>query len=507
MLTLIILFAKIWLTLGFSIVAAVVIFLVWNRTRILRISRQKRELEIEVTRRTAEIEKQKAEIEKQNSLLESEKEKVEKLLYNILPNDTIEELKTKGKATARHFRLASVMFTDFQGFTKISSKLRPKELVEALDTYFIKFDEITTKYNIQQIKTIGDSYMCAGGLPIRNRSNPIEIILAAFEILDYVEKLNAQKVLRNEDPWNLRIGIHSGELIAGVIGTKRFAYDIWGDTVNIASALEHHGETGKINISGNTYDLVNDFFECTYRGKIKTKSPDDVEMYFVHSIKADLSENAEGIYPNAAFREKLQSNLDRKFNYKKAEMHIVKLLKIKLPESLHYHGPHHTLDVCNSVQRIAKAEGVGGEDLFLLLTAALMHDAGFTVTYMNHEEKSIELAKEILPQYGYSEEQLKVIEGIIQATKLPTQPKNLLEEIMCDADLDYLGRDDFYPIAEGLKKEFMAQGIVKGDKDFDALQIKFLSAHSYYTVSTRALREGEKQLRIQEIKKRFELYS
>jgi predicted metal-dependent HD superfamily phosphohydrolase len=277
--------------------------------------------------------------------------------------------------------------------------------------------------------------------------------------------------------------------------------------VNIASALEHHGEAGKINISGNTYDLVNDFFECTYRGKIKTKSPDDVEMYFVHSIKADLSENAEGIYPNAAFREKLQSNLDRKFNYKKAEMHIVKLLKIKLPESLHYHGPHHTLDVCNSVQRIAKAEGVGGEDLFLLLTAALMHDAGFTVTYMNHEEKSIELAKEILPQYGYSEEQLKVIEGIIQATKLPTQPKNLLEEIMCDADLDYLGRDDFYPIAEGLKKEFMAQGIVKGDKDFDALQIKFLSAHSYYTVSTRALREGEKQLRIQEIKKRFELYS
>lgn len=498
---------RVWWTLGFSVAGAGVIFLIWNRTRINRISSQKTELELEVRRRTAEIEAQKAEIEKQNALLAGEKDKVEKLLSNILPKDTIEELKTKGKATARHFRLASVMFTDFQGFTKISSKLRPHELVEALDAYFIKFDEITSKYNIEQIKTIGDSYMCTGGLPIRNRSNPIDIILAAFEILRYVEMQNVQKRLNNEDTWNLRIGIHSGELIAGVIGTRRFAYDIWGDTVNIASALEHHGKAGEVNISGNTYYLVKDFFDCTFRGKIKTKSPDEVEMYFAHRIKPELSENGEGIVPNAAFREKLQSNLDRKFNYKKAEQHIVKLLKIKLPEGLHYHGLHHTFDVCDAAQRIAKAEGVSGEDLFLLLTAALIHDAGFTVTYMNHEDKSVELAKQILPQYGYSDQQLKVIEGIIHATKLPMEAQTLLEKIMCDADLDYLGREDFYPISEALKLEFMAQGIVKNDKEFDAVQIKFLNSHKYFTATAKASRDASKQKRLEEIMERYATYA
>ena len=498
---------RIWWTLGFSIAGAGTFFLIWNRTRIKRISYQKGELEMEVRKRTAEIEAQKTEIERQNALLATEKDKVEKLLSNILPKDTIEELKTKGKATARHFRLASVMFTDFEGFTKISSNLRPHELVQALDAYFIKFDEITGKHNIQQIKTIGDSYMCAGGLPIRNRNNPIDIILAAFEIQRYIETQNVQKRINKEDTWNLRIGIHSGEVIAGVIGTKRFAYDIWGDTVNIASALEHHGEAGKINISGNTFDLVNDFFDCTFRGKIKTKSPDEVEMYFVHHIKTELSENGKGIIPNAAFHEKLKSNLDRKFNYKKAEQHIVKLLKIKLPEGLYYHGLHHTFDVCDAAQRIAKAEGVTGENLFLLLTAALIHDAGFTVTYINHEDKSVELAKQILPQYGYSDEQLKVIEGIIEATKLPMNAKTELEKIMCDADLDYLGRADFYPISEGLKKEFLAQGIVKNDKEFDAVQIKFLNTHKYFTATAKETRNAEKQKRLEEIMERYTTYA
>ena len=348
--------------------------------------------------------------------------------------------------------------------------------------------------------------MCAGGLPIRNRSNPTDIILAAFEILRYVEQQNVLKRAQNEDTWNLRIGIHSGELIAGVIGTRRFAYDIWGDTVNIASALEHHGEAGKINLSGNTFDLVKDFFDCTFRGKIKTKSPDEVEMYFAHRIKTELSENGEGIVPNAAFREKLQSNLDRKFNYKKAEQHIVKLLKIKLPEGLHYHGLHHTFDVCDAAQRIAKAEGISGEDLFLLLTAALIHDAGFTMTYMNHEDKSVELAKQILPQYGYSDEQLKIIEGIIEATKLPMNAKTELEKIMCDADLDYLGREDFYPISEGLKKEFIAQGIVSNDKEFDAVQIKFLNTHKYFTATAKSTRNSEKQKRLNEIMERYTTY-
>ena len=499
--------STIWLDLTVLAVLITLVVLIWYKTRINRISYQKRELEVLVRRRTSEIELQKQEIENQKNLLEIEKEKVDKLLSNILPKEAIEELKNKGKTTARHFRLASVMFTDFKGFTKISEKLRPHELVEALDACFIQFDNIISKYNVEQIKTIGDSYMCAGGLPIRNRSNPIDIVLAGLEIQRYMKELNKLQASRNEDLWEVRVGIHTGELIAGVLGTKRFAYDIWGDTVNIASALEHFGEVGRVNISGNTYHLIKSFFDCTYRGKAKSKSPEEVDMYFVDKIKVELSENGEGIIPNAIFRQNLQSNLDRNFNYKKAEQHIVKLLRIKLPEGLYYHGLHHTLDVCNAAERIAQSEGIEGEDLFLLLTAALIHDAGFTMHYSEHEEASVELARQILPQYGYSDKQLGVIERIIMATKLPLHPMTRLEQIMCDADLDYLGRDDFHRISEDLKHEMEEHGMVKNDKHWDEIQIHFFEVHQYYTATSIALREEKKQQHFAEIKARYEQYA
>ena len=208
----------------------------------------------------------------------------ESLLLNILPKEIAEELKTKGSAEAKQFDEVSVMFTDFKNFTLISEKLSPAELVAEIDTCFKVFDDITGRHNLEKIKTIGDSYMCAGGLPVANTTHAIDTVSAALEIQQYIRKYSDQKIRNGKDPFEIRIGIHSGPVVAGIVGLKKFAYDIWGDTVNIASRMESTGEAGKINISGRTHELVRDKFIFTYREKIQAKNKGEIDMYFVEGI-------------------------------------------------------------------------------------------------------------------------------------------------------------------------------------------------------------------------------
>ena len=394
------------------------------------------------------------------------------------------------------------MFTDFKGFTQIAESLKPNELVERLDSYFIKFDEIIEKYNVEKIKTIGDAYMCAGGVPIRNKSNPMEVVLAGLDIQNYIQDLKEADPT-NDKLWDLRIGIHTGELIAGVIGIKRFAYDIWGDTVYIAQRMEMTGQIGKVNISGETYELVKNFFDCTHRGKVVAKNKGEIDMYFVDGIKLEMSKYGKGRLPNDVFWDYVDLELYSSINYKHAEKFIIKTLKAGLSKDLTYHNINHMVDVCASAERIGKGEGIKGEDLFLLKTAALYHDGGFVEQYERNEPIGARMAREALPVYGYSEKELDTVERLILATSIPQEPKNLLEEIICDADLDYLGRDDFYPISDGLMSEFIAYGIVKDAKSWDELQIKFLSAHKYFTKTAIETREANKQLRLIEIKERY----
>ncbi|HEX2934627.1 MAG TPA: adenylate/guanylate cyclase domain-containing protein, partial [Bacteroidales bacterium] len=249
------------------------------------------------------------EIKKKNNELISEKNRSEALLLNILPFDTAEELKKFGKANVKQYKLASVLFTDFIGFSKIAESLPPAKLVSVLDNYFARFDEIIDKYNLEKIKTIGDSYMCAGGIPIENRSNPYTIVLAGLEIQKTISEINKTQT-DNDSVWSLRLGINTGELITGVIGKRKFAYDIWGDAVNTASRMESAGEAGKVNISGATYDIVKDFFECTYRGKIKVKNKGEIDMYFVERLKPEYSSDNNGILPNEKFLSIIE-NMDK----------------------------------------------------------------------------------------------------------------------------------------------------------------------------------------------------
>jgi len=473
--------------------------------RVNRVKAQKQLLELQVQERTYEVIKQKEKIEEQKRLLEKEKEKAEKLLLNVLPEQTAAELISKGKATARSYRLSSIMFTDFKGFTKIAEKIPAIDLVTELDFYFKKFDEIIEKYDIEKIKTIGDAYMCAGGIPIRNKSNPIDIVLAGLDVQRFMKKHSKEKEAKGEKGWGLRVGIHTGEIIAGVVGIKRFAYDIWGDSVNVASRIEAASGIGKVNISGTTYNLVKEFFDCEYRGKIKAKNKGHIDMYFVKSIKSELSVNGEGVIPNELFKKYVDLHIYSTIHYRKAEKYILKRLREELPDNLHYHDINHTIDVCAAVERLALMEGVEGDDIFLLKTAALYHDGGFVEEYAKNEPIGARMAREVLPQFGYDEAQIQKIEELILATRVPQQPKNKLEEIICDADLDYLGRDEFHFIADKLKRELMERNIIQNDIEWDTLQVKFLEAHHYFTGTAIKLRQKMKEKRIIEIKERLGL--
>lgn len=242
-------------------------------------------------------------LKEQEEVIKKEKEKSDNLLLNILPNETAEELKSKGFATPRHYKAVSIMFTDFKGFTSTCSGLSPNEIVSELHSYFVKFDDIVSKYYLEKIKTIGDAYMCAGGLPIRNKTNPIDSVLAALEIQNFMNNIAEQKREKKMPIWELRLGIHTGEVVAGVVGKKKFAYDIWGDSVNIASRMETAGQVGKVNISETTYKYIKDFFVCEHRGKIDAKNKGKIDMYFVNSIIPDLSIDGEGIFPNEKFKK------------------------------------------------------------------------------------------------------------------------------------------------------------------------------------------------------------
>jgi adenylate cyclase len=220
---------------------------------------------------------------KQRNKISKEKKRSDELLLNILPEETAEELKATGSAKAKSFDMVSVLFTDFKNFTQASEKLTPEELVAEINYCYSEFDRIIQKYGIEKIKTIGDSYMCAGGLPSQNDTHAYDVVAAGLEMVAFIEENKKEKIAKGIPYFELRLGINTGPVVAGIVGIKKFAYDIWGDTVNTASRMESSGEIGRVNISGNTYEVVKDKFSCTHRGKIEAKNKGFIDMYFVES--------------------------------------------------------------------------------------------------------------------------------------------------------------------------------------------------------------------------------
>lgn len=403
---------------------------------------------------------------------------------------------TTEKAKTLKFNMATVLFANIHGFSEILPneiiETQSQMLIDQLDQLFIHFDEIIGKYPIEKIKTIGDSLMCAGGIPEKNITNPVEVVLAALEMLHMAQQHfpNPSKV-----GWTIRFAVHTGPVTAYVNGKVKITYDIKGDTVNIASRMEASGIEDKVMISVMTYELVKEFFDCEYYGKLPVKYKGLLDIYVVTGIKPELSLDQAGRLPSSQFKTKFAL-----IQFHDIQEMVLDMLEQKLPDTLYYHNLKHTVDVVTEVELIGWAEGITDEEMLLLKTAALFHDTGHIISYDNHELRGTEIVRDILPKFNYSADQIESICRLIMATKIPPQPSNLLEEIICDADLDYLGRADFIPVSNTLYEELKVRDKIGTLNEWNKIQLKFISNHQYFTQTAMKLREVNKQIQIDRIR-------
>jgi adenylate cyclase len=409
-----------------------------------------------------------------------EKEKTENLLTNVLPKNTADEIMSKGKATKIKYNFVTVLFSDIQGFTKIAEEMNPEVLIDELDKFFFHFDSVVEKYGIEKIKTIGDAYMCAGGIPEKNRTNPVEVILAALEMQQYMENLKASSELSGMRYWDIRIGIHTGTVVAGVVGQKKLSYDIWGDTVNTASRMESSGEAGKINISGTTYEFVRDFFICEYRGKMPVKYKGEIDMYFVNGIVDKLRNDNNG--PNGKFLLKMQ-----KIKLQDVEEYVIKMFDDEAPPDLYFHNSGFMKSVCSQVDLLSTAEQLPDEEYICLRLASMFLFTGYISDYNNAANSSCAIAEEVMPGYGFSETHLEKTKKLI-TNCFSGRQESISEMILFDATLDYLGRVDYIRLVEKLLKEETQYGRVTDRKSWIQKQRKLLSDHEFSTKTAKLLR-------------------
>lgn len=424
--------------------------------------------------------------------------RISQLLENIFPQTILEDLSSVWKFSPKKIDEGVVLFTDFIAFTKSAKHQSPLNLLHELESYFNKFDEITDRYKLEKIKTIGDAYMALAGVTEKNANPAIRATLAAIEIRNYVINRKQLAIATNQPYWDIRIGLHLGPLVAGVIGSKKISFDVWGDTVNIAARAEQHSEENSITITEAVVEKVAEYLDVTHRGEIQLKYESTSEMYFLDQVKIEHSLFEEGKLPNSSLRRKCDlPPMDFEF----ARRFIINKLKSSLPDELDYHNIKHTLNVEKAAMRIAKLEGVKGEDLIILRTAVLFHDTGFILRYFDNEEFGINMAQTELNKFGYSPEQIKIVSEIISSTRREAQPKTLLQMIMCDADHDYLGRADYHNVAKTLRNELANFGKEMSELEWIDFQLEYLeNVHIFHTQTSKNIRERGKQARISELK-------
>ncbi len=459
------------------LVVAIIIFWIIYRMLVSRHINRQQILEQLVFSRTEE--------------LKDIKEKTESLLANVLPKGTADELMLRGKATKKKFNFATVLFSDIQGFSKIAEEVNPEVLIDELDKFFFHFDTVVEKYNIEKIKTIGDAYMCAGGIPKRNRTNPIEVILAALEMSKFMEDLKKEQQEKGQIFWDIRIGLHTGTVIAGVIGHKKLSYDIWGDTVNTASRMESSGEAGKINISGTTYEYAKEFFICEYRGKMPVKYKGELDMYFVNGIRPELRMKNR-VDPNQHFLNKL-------FLIKLLDLEddIFEAYSRSGNPNLVFHDIRHIKNVATQSELLGRAEGLKDEEIIALRLASIFVFAGKLTEYSAFLEESCGILKKSAPEYGFEEGIIKAAGKVIKDAFLAL-PKSEAGNILSDAVYDFYGRVDYIIRLELLYSEELSFLSLKDKASWFKHQADLLGNHEFKTSTARLLRTNpvEKQLEV-----------
>ena len=427
-------------------------------------------------------------------------QRINQLLNNIFPEKVLEDLNNNGKFSPKRVENGVVLFTDFVKFSQKASKINPLQLLKKLEHYFTQFDEIIGRYKLEKIKTIGDSYMVIGGVTEDNNQPAIRACLAALEIRNFMLNEKSIAEAMNHDFWEIRIGIHMGPLVAGIIGSKKYSFDVWGDSVNIASRAEQSANVNSIVITEKIQSEIQDYFEVTNLGKVEIKTRGGkIEMFTLNKLKNEYSLYKEGKIANGQIRNICElSNVD--FDHMRKD--LLNKLKASLPEEVVYHDLSHTLNVEKAALRLAKLEGLDEEETMLLQTAVLYHDAGYIVSNVDNEKFAINLAKTNLSKFGYTDFQIDEIIKIIDATKQIAQnTPNLLAKIMCDADHDYFGRADYYAVSKKLREENENYGKIMSDKEWILYQLNYLeNIHAYKTETAKNIRQFGKNIRINELK-------
>jgi class 3 adenylate cyclase len=257
--------------------------------------------QLELRRSLRELDQRMQQLEQMQAEIAAERDKSDRLLRNILPDSIARELRDQNRVVPRFHESATIMFADFAGFTRLTERLDPKGLVDQLDEFFSAFDEIAERHRLEKLKTIGDSFMCAGGLPAPTRTHVVDACLAGLAIQDYMAKANRQRERLHLPRWELRIGLHTGPVMAGVVGQRKFTYDVWGDAVNVAARMESAGAAGRINLSEAAMNRVKSLFDFEDRGTVEAKNKGQLHMFYLLRIKPELSRDEAGHAPNEQF--------------------------------------------------------------------------------------------------------------------------------------------------------------------------------------------------------------
>lgn len=440
----------------------------------------------------------KAKIEVYKSLYYKD-QRIGQLLENIFPEKVLHDLNTFGKFSPKRVENGVVLFTDFVNFSQKSRSISPLKLLKKLEYYFTKFDEITERYRLEKIKTIGDSYMALAGVTENMPEPEIRACLAAIEMRNFMINEREVALAMKRDFWEIRIGIHAGPLVSGIIGSHKFSFDVWGDTVNIASRAEQESEPDRILITNKVFRTIDTYFDTVFHGDVEIKKRGGSEqMFFLEKIRLEYSLYNEGKIANTDLLQKCDLP---SVDFQHMQKDILNRLKSLLPDELVYHDLLHTANVEKAAVRFARLEGLSEYEIMLLKTAVYYHDSGFLVTYHDNEEFGMKLAENNLPRFGYSPDEIEIIKKIIASTRLDGTPETVLEKIMCDADHDYFGRADYYNVSKKLRTEMENMGESMSDLEWVNFQLNYLDKkHTYYTETARNIREGGKRSRIHELK-------
>ncbi|MFO8001714.1 MAG: adenylate/guanylate cyclase domain-containing protein [Marinilabilia sp.] len=444
--------------------------------------------------RNKELNNQLQDLVGRYSIIQKQNEKYNELLARfsgIKDISTAEPGLLKPEKKVEHIRRVSILYIAISGFEKLPERKDKSELIDVLDEIYMAIGQIAEEYKMTRIRNFGDNIIYAAGLDNENRTNPIDITMAAGKMQTIVDQITQQR----KAVWKLKMGIHTGPVLAFENYKSHNPYSLSGENINVAGRLGGACPPGKINMSEMTCELVKEFFDLSLLGSMPVKYKGELNMFIVNGLGKDIHEPGSPFKNNKSFDVRYGE-----IQFMDIEDSILDLLENNLPSNLYYHNVKHTVDVVTEAELIGWAEGLAKEEILLLKIAALFHDAGHIVDYRHHEHHGTLLARQILPRYNVSHDHIETICRLIMATKMPPDPSDKMEEVMCDSDLDYLGRADFIPISNTLYRELNDRQMVGSWLEWNEMQLNFIKNHQYFTQTARNLREVNKQQQVERLR-------